>query len=95
MIDLNSVKDLLISGAKGAITERAKQEVTGWLKNKGLPTARDVVNAYAAQLKEQANGEKGWCWFRDSVFLPGVFSAALWATDALLDQIIAAQPETK
>lgn len=94
-MDLNGVKDLLISGAKGAITEKAKQEVTKWLKEKGLPTARDVVNAYAAQLKEQAGGEKGWCWFRDSVFLPGVFSAALWATDALLDQIISAQPEAK
>lgn len=90
-MDINTIRDLLVTGAKNTVTEAAKQEVIGWIKNKGLPTARDIVNEYSAQIKGQASGKNGWCYFRDSIFLPGIFSAALWATETLLDRIIAAQ----
>ena len=91
--DYNNVRNILIDGAKGAITEAAKREVTRWLKEKGLPTARDIVGAYAAQIKEQSKDESGWCWFRDCVFLPGIFTFGIWAADPLLDRIISAQSE--
>ena len=91
MVDLNTAKKMLIDGVLNAATERGKQELVKWLKNTGIPAARDVAAAYTARLKEQSAEESGWNKIRDSLFLPSVISVALWVAETAADKIIAAQ----
>ena len=62
------------------VRKEAKEAAVLWLKEKGLPAAKEI-----------AEKETGWCRFRDCVFLPGVVQAALWLAGNMLDRMTAAE----
>ena len=94
MVDWKMLQSELKVHAVDFVRKEAKEAAVLWVKEKGLPTAKEIASAYIAALKESAEKETGWCRFRDCVFLPGVVQGALWLVGNMLDRMTAAQNTT-
>ena len=94
MVDWKMLQSEMRVHAVDFVRKEAKEAAVLWLKEKGLPVAKEIAAAYIAALKESAEKETGWCRFRDCVFLPGVVQGALWLAGNMLDRMTAAQNTT-
>ena len=94
MVDWKMLQSELKVHAVDFVRKEAKEAAVLWLKEKGLPVAKEIAAAYIAALKESAEKETGWCRFRDCVFLPGVMQGALWLAGNMLDRMTAVQNTT-
>ena len=72
MVDWKMLQSEMKVHAVDFVRKEAKEAAVLWLKEKGLPAAKEIAVAYIAALKESAEKETGWCRFRGCVFLPGV-----------------------
>lgn len=89
MVDWKMLQSEMKVHAVDFVRKEAKEAAVLWLKNVGLPAAKEIASAYIAALKESAEKETGWCRFRDCVFLPGVVQGALWLAGNMLDRMTA------
>ena len=94
MVDWKMLQSEMKVHAVDFVRKEAKEAAVLWLKNAGLPTAKEIAVAYIAALKESAEKETGWCRFRDCVFLPGMVQGARWLVGNMLDRMTAAQNTT-
>ena len=78
MVDWKMLQSEMKVHAVDFVRKEAKEAAVLWLKEKGLPAAK----------------ETGWCRFRDCVFLPGVVQAALWLAGNMLERMTAAEQKT-
>lgn len=88
---LDFIKDELKSHVGDFVKAEAKEATVIWLKNKALPAAREVAEAYTTALRESSEKEIGWCKFRDRVFLPCVVDGALWFAGKALEAMAVKQ----
>lgn len=88
---LDFIKDELKSHVGDFVKAEAKDATVIWLKDKALPAAREVAEAYTTALRESSEKETGWCKFRDRVFLPCVVDGALWFVGKALEAMVAKQ----
>ena len=82
---LDVIKDELKNHVGDFVKTEAKEATVIWLKDKALPAAREVADAYTSALRESSDKEVGWCKFRDRVFLPCVVDGALWLAGKMLE----------
>ena len=94
MVDWKMLQSEMKVHAVDCERKEAKEAAVLWLKEKGLPAAKEIAVAYIAALKERAEKETGWYRCRDCVFLPGVVQAALWLAGSMLDRMTAAEQTT-
>ena len=88
---LDVIKDELKNHVGDFVKAEAKEATVIWLKDKALPAAREVADAYTSALRESSEKEVGWCKFRDHVFLPCVVDGALWFAGRALEAMVANQ----
>ena len=88
---LDVIKDELKNHVGDFVKTEAKEATVIWLKDKALPAAREVADAYTSALRESSDKEVGWCKFRDRVFLPCVVDGALWFAGRALEAMVANQ----
>jgi len=88
---LDILKNELNSHMADFVRAEAKEASVFWLKDKALPALREVAGTYTEALKDSAEGETGWCRFRDRVFLPCAVDGALWLIGKALDGMAAKQ----
>ena len=94
MVDWKMLQGEMRVHAVDFVRKEAKEAAVLWLKEKGLPAAKEIAVAYIAALKESAAKETGWCRFRDCVFLLGVVQVALWLAGNMLERMTAAEQNT-
>lgn len=87
---IEELRDQVKGAAMEYITTTAKEAVVRGLRGTVLPALQEVATPFVAQLKADAQAEKGWAKFRDGVFLPAVVSIAFWGVGKLLDKMEAA-----
>ena len=83
---IEELKNEVIADVKGYVTDTAKSAFLNWVKEKILPAAKEMGTAYAEAVKATAEGKQGWVKFRDSMLIPGIISAALWAVELAIDK---------
>ena len=83
--DFEKVKDEVIANLEELVTDTAKNELVGWFKNKALPYAEEVADAYVVALKKQGEAEEGWMKIRDAVVLPALINVAEYAVKKTLE----------
>ena len=88
---LDVIKDELKNHVGDFVKTDAKEATVIWLKDKALPAAREVADAYTSTLRESSEKEVGWCKFRDRVFLPCVVDGGLWFAGKALEAMVANQ----
>ena len=88
---LDVIKDELKNHVGDFVKAEAKEATVIWLKDKALPAAREVADAYSSALCESSEKEVGWCKFRDCVFLPCVVDGVLWFAGRALEAMVANQ----
>ena len=44
------------------------------------------MDKFVAQIKEQAEVERGWCYWRDAIVLPSVMQGVVWLIKTVLDK---------
>lgn len=85
---IEEIKNNALENIADFVTDTAKDTFTKWLKEKALPTAREVSEAFITELKNSAANENGWNKFRDAIFLPVIITGGLWLTEKILDKLI-------
>lgn len=85
---IEEIKNNALENIADFVTDTAKDAFTKWLKEKALPTAREVSEAFITELKNSATNENGWNKFRDAIFLPVIITGGLWLTEKILDKLI-------
>lgn len=68
------------------VTEEVKQRVTRTILNECIPAIEQAVDKFVTKIKEQANDERGWCYWRDAVVLPAVMQGGVWLVKLVLDK---------
>lgn len=77
----------------GWVEAEAKEASVLWLRDKALPAMQEVASAYTAALHDSSEQEKGWCRFRDRLFLPCLVDGTLWLAGKALEGMAAKQGE--
>ena len=90
-MNIERIKDELKNNVADYVQEDAKRKAVGWLKDKVLPAAHEIADAYSTALKKSARDSHGWCKFRDTIFLPTLCDVALWFIGKSLEHIQEAQ----
>lgn len=83
---LNEVTNEIVKDAKHYASTEGKKAFMSWVVAKVLPAAKEMGYAYADAVKATAADEKGWCRFRDSLFIPGLISVALWGVEMAINK---------
>ena len=84
-MNIDMFKNELKSHVTDFVRTEAREASVFWLKDKALPALREVAETYTGALKDSAEGETGWCRFRDRLFLPCAVDGALWLIGKALD----------
>lgn len=84
---IEEIKNELVNNVTEFITSTGKAAVVKWVIETLLPAVKEVAEAFTAKLKEDAAAETGWNKFRDSIFLPGLISVALYFVEKLAEQM--------
>ena len=84
---IEELKNEVIKDAKGYVTDTAKSAYLNWVKDKVLPSAREMAEAYIEAVKASAVEETGWCKARDTLVIPALISCGLWLTEQAVSQV--------
>ena len=88
-IDIDAIKKRFLSDIKEYTTETAKKSFLVWIKEKVFPAMEEIAAAYMQELSTQAEQEKGWNRYRDSIFLPFVIRFGLYLTSKQIEKMTA------
>ncbi len=85
---IEEIKNNALENIADFVTDTAKDSFTKWLKEKALPTVKEISQAFITELKNSASNESGWNKFRDAIFLPVIITGGLWLAEKILDKLI-------
>ena len=71
-----------------------QRRLFSWVKDKVLPAAREMAEAYIEAVKVSAKEETGWCKARDTLVIPALISCGLWLTEQAGDKVAEQKWET-
>ena len=85
---IEELKNEVIADVKGYVTDTAKSAFLNWVKDKVLPSAREMAEAYLEAVKASAKEETGWCKARDTLVIPALVSIGLWVAEQAVSKVV-------
>ena len=85
---IEELKNEVIADVKGYVTDTAKSAFLNWVKDKVLPAARQMAEAYIEAVKASATQETGWCKARDTLIIPALVSIGLWVAEQAVSKVV-------
>ena len=85
---IEELKNEVIADVKGYVTDTAKSAFLNWVKDKVLPSAREMAEAYIEAVKASAVEEAGWCKARDTLVIPTLVSIGLWVAEQTVSKVV-------
>lgn len=85
---IEELKNEVIADVKDYVTDTAKATFLSWVKDKVLPSVREMAEAYIEAVKASAKEETGWCKARDTLVIPALISSGLWLTEQAVSKVV-------
>ena len=85
---IEELKNEVIADVKDYVNDTAKAAFLSWVKDKVLPSAREMAEAYIEAVKTSAKEETGWCKARDTLVIPALISCGLWLTEQAVSKVV-------
>ena len=85
---IEELKNEVIADVKDYVTDTAKSAFLSWVKDKVLPAAREMAEAYIEAIKVSGKEETGWCKARDTLVIPALISSGLWLTEQAVSKVV-------
>ena len=85
---IEELKNEVIADVKDYVTDTAKSACLDWVKDKVLPAAREMAEAYIEAIKVSGKEETGWCKARDTLVIPALISCGLWLTEQAVSKVV-------
>ena len=85
---LQETKNEIMDSMSEHVTLESKKIFLTWLRDKIIPIAKDIGNAYSEAIKDSTKDKNGWVKFRDNMLIPGLISVSLWAIDSIIEKAI-------
>lgn len=85
---IEELKNEVIADVNDYVTDTAKAAFLGWVKDKVLPSAREMAEAYIDAIKASGKEETGWCKARDTLVIPTLVSAGLWIAEQAVGKVV-------
>lgn len=92
---IEEIKNNALENIADFVTDTAKDAFTKWLKEKALPTVKEISQAFITELKNSASNESGWNKFRDAIFLPVLITGGLWLAEKILNKLVSDEITTE
>jgi len=86
-VTIEELKNEVVADVKDYVTDTAKAAFLVWVKDKVLPAARQMAEAYIEAVKASAAQETGWCKARDSLVIPALISCGLWVAEQAVSKV--------
>lgn len=88
---IEELKNEVVSDVKNYVTDAAKVAFLGWVKDKVLPAAKEIGNAYSDAVKASVKADdSAWVKFRDSLLIPSIISVGIWGMEQIIDKVVEA-----
>ena len=85
---IEELKNEVITDVKDYVTDTAKSAFLNWVKDKVLPSVREMAEAYIEAVKASGKEETGWCKARDTLVIPALISCGLWLTEQAVSKVV-------
>ena len=85
---IEELKNEVIADAEDYVTDTTKIAFLGWVKDKVLPSVREMAEAYIEAVKASGKEETGWCKARDTLVIPTLISCGLWLTEQAVSKVV-------
>ena len=85
---IEELKNEVITDVKDYVTDTAKSALLNRVKDKVLPSAREMAEAYIEAVKASAVEETGWCKARDTLVIPALISCGLWLAEQAVSKVV-------
>ena len=85
---IEELKNEVITDVKDYVNDTAKAAFLGWVKDKVLPSAREMAEAYIEAVKASGKEETGWCKARDTLVIPALVSAGIWLAEQAVSKVV-------
>ena len=85
---IEELKNEVIADVKDYVNDTAKAAFLGWVKDKVLPSVREMAEAYIEEVKASGKEETGWCKARDTIVIPALVSIGLWVAEQTVSKVV-------
>ena len=85
---IEELNNEVIADVKDYVTDTAKAAFLSWVKDKVLPSVREMAEAYIEAVKASAVEETGWCKARDTLVIPALVSIGLWVAEQAVSKVV-------
>ena len=85
---IEELKNEVIADVNDYVTDTAKAAFLSWVKDKVLPSVREMAEAYIEAVKASGKEETGWCKARDTLVIPALISSGLWLTEQAVGKVV-------
>ena len=85
---IEELKNEVIADVKDYVTDTAKSAFLNWVKDKVLPSVREMAEAYIEAIKVSGKEDTGWCKARDTLVIPALISCGLWLTEQAVSKVV-------
>ena len=85
---IEELKNEVIADAEDYVTDTAKIAFLNWVKDKVLPSAHEMAEAYIEAVKASGKEETGWCKARDTLVIPALISCGLWVAEQVVNKVV-------
>ena len=85
---IEELKNEVIEDVKDYVNDTAKAAFLGWVKDKVLPSVREMAEAYIEAIKVSGKEETGWCKARDTLVIPALVSAGIWLAEQAVSKVV-------
>lgn len=83
------IRDAVVEAVKfDKVDENMKSAFTRWLLAEIFPVLKVAGEKFAAETKDQAKSESGWCKVRDMLVLPAAIEGGLWLIEQALNKSV-------
>ena len=85
---IEELKNEVIADVNDYVTDTAKAAFLSWVKDKVLPSVREMAEAYIEAVKASGKEETGWGKARDTLVIPALISCGLWLTEQAVNKVV-------
>ena len=85
---IEELKNEVIADVNDYVTDTAKAAFLSWVKDKVLPSVREMAEAYIEAVKASGKEETDWCKARDTLVIPALISCGLWLTEQTVSKVV-------
>ena len=85
---IEELKNEVIADVNDYVTDTAKAAFLSWVKDKVLPSVREMAEAYIEAVKASGKEETSWCKARDTLVIPALISCGLWLTEQAVNKVV-------